>query len=92
MTKRKITIPAFLEVRTEDGGTGYRSFDAIEASAELQARLLPHDRMLFEFAQARLRGELKTADDLVLTPRQWLRTLRAARKLGIDMPRIRVQA
>ena len=37
-------------------------------------------------------GRIMTAEDLALTPRQWLRILRAARKLGIPMPRYRVKA
>lgn len=37
-------------------------------------------------------GRIMTAEDVVLTPRQWLRIFRAARKLGIAMPRMRVKA
>lgn len=38
------------------------------------------------------KGRIMTADDVVLTPRQWLRMLRTARKLGIAVPYRRVKA
>ncbi|WP_416797307.1 hypothetical protein [Ciceribacter azotifigens] len=91
MTTRKITIPAFLEVRTEGNETAFVSFEKIAASAELQARLLPRDRRRFMIAQARLRGGFKTAEDVVLTLDQWWAMMRAARRFGLDMPRVRVE-
>lgn len=88
MTTKKITTRAFLEL---DSG-GFVSYDKVAASPELQARLIPADRRHFEIAQARLRGEFKTAEDVVLSLDQWWAMMRLARQRGIAMPPYRVHA
>jgi len=92
MTARKTAIPAFLNARDDAGEIVSHSFDAIAASSVLRDRLLPHDRARFEIAEARLRGEFRTAEDVVLTLDQWWKIMRVARKRGTTVPRYQIDA